>query len=191
MHFLYFILYFLLSTLLVDFFIVSLSTQSYPQINIVLSTTSGLIRDYSAQSYALTGRVMQTGWKHTLNCSQDQNIATMRPHQKPKTYMGTTALRDDSQWVEILKLTCTLGPAHKRWSRRASSSLSRPSQQHTDVVFCVWIQVPQLICHHVYSMNLWPWRLAGTVLNLLPDNGAISQDRVGVELDDQVSGAGA
>lgn len=87
-------------------------------------------------------------------------------------------------------LTCTLGSAHKRWSRWASSSLSRPSQQHTDVVLCVWIQVPQLIGNHVDSMYLWPRRLTGAVLNLLPDNGAISQDRVGVKLDDQVSGAG-
>lgn len=87
-------------------------------------------------------------------------------------------------------LTCTLGPAHKRRPRWASSPLSGPSQQHADVVLRVWIQVPQLICDHVDSVHLWPRRLAGAVLNLLPDNGAISQDRVGVELDDQVSGAG-
>ncbi len=95
------------------------------------------------------------------------------------------------QCVGTSKLTCTLGPAHKRRSRWAGSTLSRSSQQHTDVVLCVWIQVPQLICDHVDSMHLWPWRLAGTILNLLPDNGAISQDGVGVELDDQVSGASA
>lgn len=87
-------------------------------------------------------------------------------------------------------LTCTFGSAHKRGPRWSGSSLPRPSQQHTDVVLRVGIQVPQLIGDHVDSMHLWPGRLAGAVLNLFPDNGAISQDRVGVELDDQVSGAG-
>lgn len=51
--------------------------------------------------------------------------------------------------------------------------------------------MPQLIGDHVDSVHFGPGGLAGAVLNLLPDNGAVSQDGVGVQLDDQVSGAGA
>lgn len=50
--------------------------------------------------------------------------------------------------------------------------------------------MPQLVSDHVDSVHLGPGRLAGTVLYLLPDNGAVPQDGVGVQLDDQVSGAG-
>lgn len=56
-------------------------------------------------------------------------------------------------WEQLL-VTCTLGPAHERRSRRAGSALSRSSQQHADVILCVWIQVPQLIGDHVDSMHL-------------------------------------
>lgn len=51
--------------------------------------------------------------------------------------------------------------------------------------------MPQLIGDHVDSVHLRPRGLAGAILNLFPDNGAVSQDGVGVKLDDQVSGAGA
>lgn len=89
------------------------------------------------------------------------------------------------------QLTCTLGPAHKRRSRRAGAPLAGPGQQHADVVLRVGVQVPQLVGDHVDSVHLGPRRLAGAVLDLLPDDGAVPQDGVGVELDDQVGGAGA
>lgn len=89
------------------------------------------------------------------------------------------------------QLTCTLGPAHKRRSRRAGAPLAGPGQQHADVVLRVGVQVPQLVGDHVDGVHLGPRRLAGAVLDLLPDDGAVPQDGVGVELDDQVGGAGA
>lgn len=51
--------------------------------------------------------------------------------------------------------------------------------------------MPQLIGDHVDPVDLGPRGLTGSVLDLLPDDGAVSQDGVGVELDDQVGGAGA
>ena len=59
------------------------------------------------------------------------------------------------------------------------------------MVLCVWLQVPQLVGDHVDPVQLRPGRLAGAVLDLLPDDGPVPQDGVGVELDDQVGGAGA
>ena len=57
------------------------------------------------------------------------------------------------------------------------------------MVLGVGVQVPQLVGDHVDPVDLRPGRLAGTVLYLLPDDGAVAQDGVGVELDDQVGGA--
>ena len=57
------------------------------------------------------------------------------------------------------------------------------------MVLGVWVQVPQLVGDHVDPVDLGPGRLAGAVLYLLPDDGAVAQDGVGVELDDQVGGA--
>lgn len=93
--------------------------------------------------------------------------------------------------IYLALLTCTLGPAHQGRPRRARPTLTGSGQQHADVVLGVGIQVPQLVGDHVDSVHLGPGGLAGAVLDLLPDNGAVSQDGVGVQLDDQVSGAGA
>lgn len=90
-----------------------------------------------------------------------------------------------------VSLTCTLGSAHKWRPRRAGAPLAGPGQQHADVVLRVGIQVPQLVGDHVDGVHLRPGRLAGAVLDLLPDDGAVPQDGVGVQLDDQVRGAGA
>lgn len=89
------------------------------------------------------------------------------------------------------QLTCALGPADERRPRRAGPPLAGPGQQHADVVLRVGVQVPQLVGDHVDGVHLGPGRLAGAVLDLFPDDGAIPQDGVGVELDDQVSGASA
>lgn len=89
------------------------------------------------------------------------------------------------------RLTCALGPAHKRGPRRAGAALAGPGQQHADVVLRVRVQVPQLVGDHVDGVHLGPGRLAGAVLDLFADDGAVPQDGVGVELHHQVSGAGA
>ena len=57
------------------------------------------------------------------------------------------------------------------------------------MVLGVRVQVPQLVGDHVDPVDLGPGRLASAVLDLLPDDGAVAQDGVGVELDDQVGGA--
>lgn len=143
-----------------------------------------------------------------LNCSISSNetkttvtSALFTGHHPICSLNSSTGQRKNPNWsassqrpfhfYRVQKLTCTLGPAHERRPRRPGAPLSRPGQQHTDVVLCVWIQVPQLIGDHVDSVHLRPRGLAGTILNLFPDDGAVSQDGVGVKLDDQVSGAGA
>lgn len=88
-------------------------------------------------------------------------------------------------------LTCALGPAHKWRPRGPCPPLAGPGQQHADVVLRVRVQVPQLVGDHVDGVHLGPGGLAGAVLDLFPDDGAVPQDGVGVQLDDQVRGAGA
>lgn len=95
------------------------------------------------------------------------------------------------RWGPNLELTCTLGPAHERRPRRTGAPLPGPGQQHADVVLRIRVQVPQLVGDHVDGVHLRPRGLAGAVLDLFPDDGAVPQDGVGVKLDDQVGGAGA
>lgn len=54
------------------------------------------------------------------------------------------------------RLTGTLGPGDERWSRLAGAPLPWSGEQHTDLVLCVWVQVPQLVVRGVDSMGLYP-----------------------------------
>lgn len=86
-------------------------------------------------------------------------------------------------------LTCTLGPADERRSRRSSAPLPWSGEHHAHLVFGVRVEVPQLVGDHVDAVDLGEGQVGGTELNLPADDGAIAQDGVGVELDDQVGGA--
>lgn len=86
-------------------------------------------------------------------------------------------------------LTCTLGPANEWGSRWAGAALPGPGQHHADLVLSVWVEVPELVGDHVDAVDLGEGQVAGAELDLAADDGAVAQDRVGVELDDQVGGA--
>lgn len=48
--------------------------------------------------------------------------------------------------------------------------------------------MPELVGEHVHSVDFRPRRMACSVLDLSANDGPITQDGVGVELDDQVCG---
>lgn len=85
-------------------------------------------------------------------------------------------------------LTSTFSSADKRGPGGPSATFSRPGEQYTNVVLSVWIQVPELVGKHVHSIDLRPRCMACSVFNLSANDGPITQDGVGVELDDQVCG---
>lgn len=91
---------------------------------------------------------------------------------------------------EILQiLTSTFSSADKRGSGGSSSTFSRPGEEYTNVVLSVWIQVPELVGEHVHSIDLGPWRMACSVLDLSANDGPVTQNGVGIELDDQICGS--
>lgn len=57
------------------------------------------------------------------------------------------------------------------------------------MVLCVWVQVPELVGDHVDSVDFRPGRMTRSVFDFPTDDGAVTKDRVGVELYNQVSGA--
>lgn len=59
------------------------------------------------------------------------------------------------------------------------------------MVLCIWVQVPKLIGEHVDSKNLRPGCLAGPIFDFTTNDGAVAQDGVGVELNNQIRGAGS
>ncbi|TNN86144.1 hypothetical protein EYF80_003561 [Liparis tanakae] len=50
--------------------------------------------------------------------------------------------------------------------------------------------MPDLIGERAHAVSLRPRGLAGPVLDLPPDDRSVPHDGVGVELDDQIGGAG-
>lgn len=84
--------------------------------------------------------------------------------------------------------TCTLGAADEGWPRFAGAPLAGPGEQDADLVLCVGIQVPQFVGLHVDGVDLRPGPRCHAVLDLLAHDGAIADDGVGVELDDEVGG---
>lgn len=89
----------------------------------------------------------------------------------------------------LRSLTSTLGSADEGRSRRPGPTLARSGEKHTDVVFCIWVQVPELIGEHVDSKNLRPGGLTSPIFDFPPNDGAVAQDGVGVELNNQIRGA--
>lgn len=87
-------------------------------------------------------------------------------------------------------LTGTLGPADEGRPRGPRAPLAGPGEQHADAVLGVGLQVPHLVGERAHAVRLGPGRLAGAVLDLPADDGPVAHDGVGVELDDQVGGAG-
>lgn len=85
--------------------------------------------------------------------------------------------------------TCAFCSADKRRPRFSSPSVSRPGEQDADFIFCVWVQVPQLVGLHVHGMHLRPRPRGHSVLDFFPYDRTISNDGIGVQLDDQVCGA--
>lgn len=86
-------------------------------------------------------------------------------------------------------LACTFCPADQGWPRCSSAALPGPGEQDTDVVLCVWLQMPYLIGKRANTMSLRPCGLAGSVLYFPPNDWAIPHNGVGVKLDDQICGA--
>lgn len=78
----------------------------------------------------------------------------------------------------LWSLTCTFGSADEGWSWWPRPTLARPGEQHTDMVLCIWIQVPELIGNHVNSKDLRPRRLAGPIFDFPTDDGAVAQNGV-------------
>lgn len=86
--------------------------------------------------------------------------------------------------------TCALGAADEGRPRFAGAPLTGPGEQDADLVLRVRVQVPELVGLHVDSVDLGPGPRGHAVLDLLAHDGAIPDDGVGVELDDEVGGAG-
>lgn len=84
--------------------------------------------------------------------------------------------------------TCTLGSGGegRPWWSRAPFPWSR--EQYPDLILHIRVQVPQLIVGRVDDVGLCPGAGGGTVLHLLQDDGAVSNDGVGIRLDPQVCG---
>ena len=87
------------------------------------------------------------------------------------------------------QLTGALGPAGEGGSRGPCAPVPGPGEEHADTILGVGLQVPDLVGERAHTMGLGPGRLAGPVLDLAADDGAVPHDGVGVELDDQVGGA--
>lgn len=105
--------------------------------------------------------------------------------------MSLTLNDDRCEVTEGLScLTCTLCPADQRGPRGPGASLPGPGQQDADAVLGVRLQVPDLVGEGADAVRLGPHGLAGSVLDLPADDGPVAHDGVGVELDDQVGGAG-
>lgn len=104
--------------------------------------------------------------------------------------MPTSILPVGWPWGRCVGPTCTLGAADEGWARFASAPLAGPGEQDADLVLRVGVQVPQLVGLHVDSMDLRPGPRGHAVLDLLAHDGAVADDGVGVELDDEVGGTG-
>ena len=84
--------------------------------------------------------------------------------------------------------TCTLGSGGegRPWWSRAPFPWS--CEQHSDLILHIGVQMPQLIVGRVDDVGLRPGACGRAVLHLLQDDGAISNDGVGIWLDPQVGG---
>lgn len=89
----------------------------------------------------------------------------------------------------IFVLTSTSGPGPQRRSGRSSASLQRSGQQNADLVFCVWIQVADLVCGLVYRLQVVHGAGHSAVFHLPVDDWAVPVDAVGVQLYPKVGGA--
>ena len=84
--------------------------------------------------------------------------------------------------------TCTLGSGGqgRPWWSCAPFSWSR--EQYSDLILHIGVQMPQFVVGRVNDVGLCPGACGGAVLHLLQDDGAISNDGVGVWLNPQVGG---
>lgn len=125
-----------------------------------------------------------------------QAIICMQISQSSETWREVTARgkrqnekqlrekKEERRW----RLTGTLCPGDERWSRLAGAPLPWSGEQHTDLVLCVWVQVPQLVVRGVDSMGLYPAPWCHAILHLLQNDGAVPEYGVGIELDQEVGG---
>lgn len=88
-----------------------------------------------------------------------------------------------------LSLTGTSGPGPQRRSGGSGASLKRSGQQNTDLVLRVRIQVADLVRGLVHGLQVVHCAGHGAVLHLPINDGAVSVDGVGVQLNPEVSGA--
>lgn len=55
-----------------------------------------------------------------------------------------------------LRPTCTFGAGNEWWSWFACTPLPWSGEQHSDLVLCVWVKMPQLIVGGIDSVGLRP-----------------------------------
>lgn len=91
----------------------------------------------------------------------------------------------------IATLTSTLGPGDEWWSWLPRATFPRAGEQDPNLIFGVRVQMPQLVRWCIDSMGLSPSPRCHPVLHFFQDNGAIPNDGVGIQLDEQVRGPNA
>lgn len=83
-------------------------------------------------------------------------------------------------------LTCTLCSCSECWPRRPSATLPWPGEEHTDLILCIRVEVPNLVTCWIHWLTVIPAATCCAVLHLSGNDGPIPVDGVGVELYPQV-----
>ena len=84
--------------------------------------------------------------------------------------------------------TCTLGSGGEGRPWWSCAPFSWSCEQYSDLILHIGVQMPQFVVGRVNDVGLRPGACGGAVLHLLQDDGAISNDGVGVWLNPQVGG---
>lgn len=91
------------------------------------------------------------------------------------------------KYKNVLNHTCTFSSGDKRWAWLTSATFSRSGQKNTDLIFCIRVQMPQLISWCIYSMSFCPGPSCHMVFHFFQDNRSISNNGISIQLYQQIS----